>query len=51
MLPFHFFAVRPTFQYQLFGGVPPGLNVEMVAFEIVGGTLGRVSPVATTVTF
>jgi hypothetical protein len=50
-LPFHFIAVRPSFRLNVPSGIPPGLTVEMVAFEIVGGALGRVSPVATTVTF
>jgi hypothetical protein len=50
-LPFHYVAVRPKFQFDVTSGIPPGLMVEMVAFEIGGGILGRVSPVATTVTF
>jgi hypothetical protein len=50
-LPFHFIAVRPSFQFSVPSGVPPGLTVEMVAFEIVNGAIGRFSPVATTVTF
>jgi hypothetical protein len=50
-LPFHFTAVRPTFSFQIAAGVPPGLTVEMIALEVTGGTLGRVSPVATVTTF
>lgn len=50
-MPFHFIAVRPSFQLNVPSGIPVGLTVEMVAFEIVNGVLGRVSPVATTVTF
>lgn len=50
-LPFHYVAVRPTFQLSVPSGIPPGLTVEMVAFELVNGSLGRVSPVATALTF
>jgi hypothetical protein len=50
-LPFHFIAVRPAFRLNIPSGIPSGLTVEMVAFEIVNGAIGRVSPVATTVTF
>jgi hypothetical protein len=50
-LPFHLVAVRPSFQFNVPSGIPAGLSVEMVAFEVINGSLGRVSPVATTITF
>lgn len=49
--PFHVVAVAPTYQFAVPSGVPAGLTVEMVAFEIVNGNLGRVSAVASHVTF
>jgi hypothetical protein len=50
-LPFHLVAVHPTFQLEIPSGVPAGLTVEVVAFEFANGVLGRVSSVASHVTF
>jgi hypothetical protein len=48
--PFHFFPNRSNYSFGPIAGVPSGVSVEFVAFQIVNGMIVAVSPVASLTT-